>query len=279
MRDYYIDGLQRPLKLRISKKSIFVNILIILLFTIISFGNTIQALGIEKQQKPTRTIVFSTVFPEFFEGFEEMKLIYAEAFRRLGYNFNLVSQPAERALIEADSGNVDGEAARISYLNDNNDYPNLVRVAEWLMIIKDAAYATDNTIQVNGWQSLNGKNYVVGALKGLKSVEKWAPRYIKKENIIYFTDIQQGLDMLLAGRIELCIIGTLIENTHLMKQPKYKDIKRVGIVEEKYIHAFMHKKHKDLAYELAATLKAMKKEGAFKRLLEQAQKEWGDKRR
>ena len=130
-----------------------------------------DAIGSENQPEPGKTIVFSTMFTESLSSFHGMLFVYSEAFKRLGWNFRLVSLPGERSIVDANSGAVDGEAARVAHLNSDN-YPNLIQVPEPIMVAKEGAYSTDTSIRINGWESLGGKGFKVGLLKGLKSVEK-----------------------------------------------------------------------------------------------------------
>ena len=137
-------------------------------------------------------------------------------------------------------------------------------------MIKDGAYSVDTSIKINGWESLRGKGYKVGLFKGIKSVEQKLPFYVEKENIVTLTGFEQSLKMLQARRIDLFIASTLLEESAPMKSDAYKDIKRVGIVEEKILYPWFHKRHKELVPRLADTLKAMKTEGAFQKLAEAA---------
>ena len=243
--------------------------LILLAIFILTSGINNDAICSENQNEPEKAIVFSTIFPESLPYFQELSLIYTETFKRLGYKFKLVDLPGERSLVDANSGIVDGEAARIASL-DSAKYPNLIRVLEPIIVIKDGAYSTDTSIKINGWGSLKGKGYKVGLFKGIKSVEQKLPLYVEEENIVTLTGFEQSLKMLQARRIDLFIASTLLEESAPMKSDAYKDIKRVGIVEEKILYPWFHKRHKELVPRLADTLKAMKTEGAFQKLAEAA---------
>jgi len=233
-------------------------ILIIVSMIIILLGGTYgAAFDSENQPEPERTIVFSTIWPESLSSFHEMFLIYSEAFKRLGYHFKLVNLPGERSMVDANSGVVDGEAARIAFL-DSNKYPNLIRVEESIFVIKEGAYSTDTSIRINGWESLRGKGFKVGLLKGVKSIEQKLPQYVQKKDIVPLTGFEQCLKMLEVRRIDLFIIGTAMEESIPMKSDEFKDVKRVGIVEEKKTYPWFHKRHKELVSQLADTLKAMK---------------------
>ena len=244
-------------------------ILIIFSLIVISLGAYGDAIGSENKLEFENTIVFSTIFTESISFFHQMSLIYSEAFKRLGYNFRLVSLPGERALADANSGTVDGEAARVAYL-DSNKYPNLIRVGEPIIVIKDGAYSVDASIRIDGWESLKGKGFKVGLLKGIKSVEQKLPLYVEKKNIVTLTDFIQSLKMLQSRRIDLFIASTLLEESAPMRSDEYKDIKRVGIVEEKICYPWFYKQHKELVSGLADALQAMKADGTFQKLIEKA---------
>jgi polar amino acid transport system substrate-binding protein len=218
--------------------------------------------GAGKPQQENQTIVFTTIFPQSMSFFSKMSTIYTEAFSRMGYGFKLISQPGERAMIDANQGTVDGEAGRISSI-DKKKYGNLIMVPYPIVTMKDGAYSTDHSIIVNGWESLAGKPYRVGLLKGIKSVEQKLPLYVDKKNIVTLSDVEQGVKMLQAKRIDLFIVGTQLEDSAFMQSGAYKAVKRVGIVETKVLYPWLHKRHKNLVNRLVDTLKKMKSEGWF----------------
>jgi len=228
----------------------------------ITSGFPDTAKGTEKPLHENQTIVFTTIFPHSMSFFSKMSTIYTEAFRRMGYGFKLISQPGERAMIDANQGIVDGEAGRISNI-DRKKYTNLIMVPYPIVTMKDGAYSTDHSIKINGWESLAGKPYRVGLLKGIKSVEQKLALYIDKANIVTLSDVEQCIKMLQAKRIDLFIVGTQLEDSAYMQSGAYKEVKRVGIVETKVLYPWLHKRHKNLVERLAETLETMKSEGRF----------------
>lgn len=243
----------------------------LVLFVIIFFSleSSRDSLSAENQTKPEKTIVFSTVTPRSLSVFNQLSLVYTEAFKRLGYHFKLVDLPGERSLVDADSGVVDGEACRIAYL-DANKYPNLIRVTEPILSDTEGAYSVDTSIMINGWESLRGKGYKVGLFKGVKSIEKKLPLYVDKRDIVTVTGFEQMLKMLQARRIDIYLGSTFIEESVPMRSDAYKDIKRVGIVEVKMLYPWFHKRHEALVAPLADVLKKMKSEGTYTRLIQEA---------
>lgn len=229
---------------------------------LITYGFPGTAEGAETLPQKNQTIVFTTIFPSSLSSFSKMSVIYTEAFSRMGFGFKLIRQPGERAMIDANNGIVDGEAARISNI-DKKKYANLIMVPYPIVTVKDGAYATDHSIKINGWESLAGKPYKVGLLKGLKSVEQKLLLYVDKMNIITLSDPEQCFKMLQAKRIDLFIVGTQIEDSAFMESGAYDDVKLVGIVETKVLYPWLHKRHENLVRRLADTLKTMKSEGQF----------------
>ena len=194
--------------------------------------------------------------------FSKMSATYTEAFRRLGYRFKLISQPGERAMVDANQGIVDGEAGRIREI-DKEKYANLIMVPQPITTMQDGAYSTDPSIKISGWESLVGKPYKVGLLKGIKSVEQKLALYVDKANIITLSDPEQCMKMLLTKRIDLFIGGTQIEDSTYMHTGAYKAVKRVGIVETKVLYPWLNKRHENLIGPLTDTLKAMRSEGLY----------------
>ena len=231
-----------------------------LLLATFGFPGTTE--GVETSSQEKQQIVFTTIFTPTMSFFKKMSTTYTEAFSRMGYGFKLISQPGERAMIDADQGSVDGEAARISYI-DNKKYTNLIRVPYPIATVKDGAYATDHSIKINGYESLAGKPYRVGLLKGTKSAEQKLPLYVNETQILTFSELEQSMEMLLAKRIDVFIVSTQIEDLAFMQGGDYREIKCVGIVETKELFPWMHKRHQNLVRPLADALKKMKAEGQF----------------
>jgi hypothetical protein len=225
-------------------------------------GFAFTAKGAEKPLQQNQKIVFTTVALQPMSAFSKLSAIYTEAFRRMGYGFKLINQPAERAIVDANEGAVDGEAARIVNI-DKKTYPNLIRVPFSILTVIDVAYSTDHSIKVDGWQSLAGKPYRVGLLKGYKSVEQKLPLYVNETQIIRLSDPEQCMKMLLAKRLDLFIFSNEIEDSTFWQSGAYREVKCVGIVEKKLCYPWLHKRHQNLVRPLADTLKTMKSEGWF----------------
>ena len=78
------------------------------------------------QSRDTLRMTMAKLETTFY--FRLAKLVYSDAFSRLGYKSEVYSFPSERALIEANSGRLDGEAGRVMFDSaSERKYPNLIR--------------------------------------------------------------------------------------------------------------------------------------------------------
>jgi polar amino acid transport system substrate-binding protein len=252
-----VNGLVRR-KNKIWRKARQISLFLLLITT--GFSGAVN--GAEKLVLEKQTIVLTTIFPPNMAFFSEMSALYKEAFSRMGHRFKLISQPGERAMIDANEGVVDGEAARIMDI-DMERYPNLVRVPHPIVTIQVGAYATDTSIKIEGWKSLVGNPYRVGLVKGIKSTEQKLPLYVDKKYIVSISGVEQSMKMLKAKRIDVFIVGTQVEDTSYMKSGAYEEVKCVGIVETKVLFPWLHKRHQQLVHPLADMLKTIKLEGRF----------------
>ncbi len=109
--------------------------------------------------------------------------VYTEAFKRMGYEFELLSLPAERALVDANSGNYHGDAARVYQLSEIGEYPNLIRLNESICSITISSFSIRSDIQINSWESLKNKDYIVAIRRGIKYFETMLARYMDEVHI------------------------------------------------------------------------------------------------
>jgi polar amino acid transport system substrate-binding protein len=185
----------------------------------------------------------------------------AEAFRRIGVDFKLVSLPSERSLHSANLGEVDGEGLRVAGLS--SQYPNLVQVPERFVSVSFVAFARDATIRVDqGWGSL--KPYSVAFITGWKMFETNATtaRIVNKVD-----KPEQMFRMLDGGRVDLALY-TRADGIALARSlglsaiaplsPSLKDVD---------MYLYLNQKHAALVPRLAHALRGMKADGSYNRIV------------
>lgn len=186
--------------------------------------------------------------------------VLGEAFRRMGYKLETVILPPERALINANLGIDDGDLLRIDGLE--KIYPNLIKVPEKIMDM-DVMLFTKNkpNFKVKGWNSV--ANHIVTIVTGWKVFEKNLGKnvdVIKTDNI--------GLMFTLLRKDRADFAG--YERWAGLDYLKKNNIRDIVFLEppltKTALYTYLHKKHKHLIPKLAATIKAMKKDGTIKKL-------------
>jgi polar amino acid transport system substrate-binding protein len=193
------------------------------------------------------------------DGFVD--IIATEAFRRAGANLDLVKLPAERGLLSANDGLVDGDLTRITGLEKL--YPNLVRVEEKLVDWEFVAYSKNPDMR-SELQSIRMR--VVGHITGWKIYEQaleGAPQ------VVSINGPEQLFHLLDRDRIEVALYARWMGQAH---------IKRLGLdgivqlspplaVREMFI--YLHRDHVELAGKIANALRELKREGFYQRVMDE----------
>ncbi|WP_031484620.1 substrate-binding periplasmic protein [Maridesulfovibrio frigidus] len=193
-----------------------------------------------------------------------------EAFKRNGVEFDAKSYPSPRSLLMSNSGALDGELHRVYNFHEvsGGQYPNLVRIECDLLSIYLAVFSKNADVKIVNWEQLVGSK--VGFVSGKKYAESFLGKTLKPENIIRQSSEPNLFKMLAKGYIEYAISGGLEGKRLVLKHPDFHGIKEVGKLKETKIYAYMHKKHAALAEKVAITLIEMKKDGAFKKIVNEA---------
>ena len=193
-----------------------------------------------------------------------LKRVYHEAFKRTGKTFIYKYYPIKRGDNMLASGQVDGDLARISAFSE--EQPDLIKVEESVLTINISAFATDPKIRLKSYSDLYGKNYIVEYVFGSAWIDDELSPYMKNGTLIHVYHWSNGLKNLAAGRtdificIERTVLGGLL-NGKINEIPVYI----AGIMATESIHAFFHKKHKNLAVKISTALREMKQEGLIER--------------
>ena len=204
--------------------------------------------------------VKTLTFPQVVEGrFAEIgEDILEEAYRRIGIKVKFIHYPSERALIQSNSGYIDGEMYRINGLDET--YKNLIKVPTSYLSAVHFVYSKDPQIKVNGYTSLKSKS--IAFRRGLKAVEKNTVDFKRTQ----VTSPEQAFFMLENGRVDI-VIEEELTSTSIIKKNKLENIKRLypAISEDKLFH-YLNKKHKHLVPEIDRVLKTMLLDGTIEKL-------------
>ena len=194
-----------------------------------------------------------------------LRLIYADAFRRLGYDFALRAYPTRRASAMSDSAAADGEINRVA------DYglfhPDMVRVETSHFPIQFCAYGRRLAAIGDGWQALadNGQRRVEYRSGVARCQARLAP-LIDAARLSHVSNVVLGLRKLDQGRTDLYVdIDSVVEQALSLPEFEHSAIRKLSLVDTVPMHAFVHKKHSALAARLASVLAAMHADGTIQK--------------
>lgn len=186
--------------------------------------------------------------------------VMTEAFRRMGIKLKIVNLPSERALVNANEGVEDGNFARVEGLDKL--YPNLIRVSEEITTFEFVAFSRKATLKTTGWNSL--KPYKVGIITGWKILEN---NIVGVKSITKVRDEKLLFSLLLAGKVDLVVYDRL-QGEVVIKQAAAEGIRALEPpLAVRGMFPYLHKRHADLVPKLEQTLRAMKKDGTFNRIV------------
>ena len=183
-------------------------------------------------------------------------LILTEAFKRIDYNIEIASLPAERSLVNANTGITDGDFMRVSGLE--RLYPNLIRVPEKIDDFEFVAFSRKVKEKTTSWGFL--KPYDVAIVRGWKILEE---NIIGTNSMVRANDQKQLFLLLDNNRTDIAVYSRF-EGYAMIKSLGIKEISTLEpplAVREMYL--YLNSKHKALVQPLSAALKEMKREGVF----------------
>ena len=238
----------------------------LLLLIVITIGFVVQSVSeVMAESEPglsRERIVMASARPEDSHSGKILKQYFTEVFNRLDMDFVFAYYPLKRASLMANAGEIDGEVARAH--DYNKKYENLIRVDEPIIALKFSAFSADPNIKLKGWESLKGTEYLVEYIRGTNICDLHLPNVVDKEKLSRINYPFQGLNKLVNGRTDIFIAE---ENTVLKAlgadEFKNSGIKIVGRMADVNLHAFLHKKHKNLVPKLSNAIKKMRKEALF----------------
>lgn len=194
------------------------------------------------------------------DGFEDF--LAKEVYGRLGFKIDIKHVPAERGLINLNSGMDDGIMSRISGLE--KIYPNILEIKENVLTWHFVAFSRRKNIRITDWNSLTA--YSTAIVRGWKILEKNVPG----GTLLYkVRDVRSLFRMLHSDRVDVAIYA-LQPGLWSIREFDLKGISPVMqplASRDKFF--YVNKKHKELVPKIAAMLRAVKADGTYQRISKQ----------
>ncbi|MBN2049821.1 MAG: transporter substrate-binding domain-containing protein [Spirochaetales bacterium] len=188
-----------------------------------------------------------------------LDLLMYELFGRLGLPCELVYTETLNSIYDVNSGVLDGDINRIEGMEAT--YPNLVRVPEANMVMEFVAFSKKD-IPINGWESL--KDLDIGIVRGWKILED----HTRDFPFVTFVPTEVELfTMLDKGRIDVALYSKLTGYAVV------QDLALTGIrhlsppLARREMFLYVHSSHKNLVTPLAETLREIKADGTYDRIV------------
>lgn len=179
--------------------------------------------------------------------------IMATAYAKLDIPIEVVTLPANRALIMAVSGEADGDMMRIAMLNGR--YPSLVQVPYPLLRGELHAVTLDPELRVWDREALAERS--VAIRRGVVIAEMATAGMA----VTAVEDPRQFLPMLERGRVDILVLSRVAGIPPLAPEQWARLNVLEGSVANYTLHHYLHRRHADLARPLADTLAQMDASG------------------
>lgn len=186
--------------------------------------------------------------------------VVKEACARMGWNVEIVQLPSERALLNANAGIDDGNFARVEGIDVI--YTNLIRVPEEITQFQFVAFSKKLSFKTIGWETLNPYNIAI--VTGWKILET---NIVNTRSLIKVKDESSLFRLLDENRADL-VVYDMMQGLALCKSMDISDITVLAPpMAVKSMYIYLHKKHVDLVPSLTESIRKMKEDGTYKRIV------------
>jgi len=182
-----------------------------------------------------------------------------EMFRRIDRRACITPLPAERSLLNAESGLTDGDILRIPGVVASGRYPNLRTVPEVLYTLPMVGFTRRADLRAKTLADL--KPLRVGFVKGWKILEE----KVEAHEIVLARSADELFGLLAEDKVDLVIYERLTGQAIVQRM----NLEGVRIIEPPLLvtpqFLVLHRRHEALLEPLAGALRALKNEGAYER--------------
>ena len=179
--------------------------------------------------------------------------VLVKAYKKANIEINPLFLTLQESLQRSNSGETDGELARINAIPRFS--PNLNKVPVSITSVEAVAFSKNTSLFINDWSDLRGHKLTI--VKGAKFIET-ETKDLKRNLVATFED---ALHLLQSDKTEIIVIPKLA-SINLIYQNKYHDIKPISnSLKRLKLYHFVHKKNLHLIPVITPILQAMEKSG------------------
>lgn len=184
------------------------------------------------------------------------------AYGHLGISIDTVVAPSRRALLLADSGQVDGDLFRIDTVA--RDYSNLIKAP--YPLLRGRLHAVFNVPNVKAMPQPSAPPLMVAVRRGVIISEVTAEALGMEP--VHAEDYDQMRKLLKHGRVAMALVAD-IEGISPLARSDWQDLTVLPepVVEFELYH-YLNRRHQGLAMDLAPVLEQLENNGVKRRILE-----------
>lgn len=184
-----------------------------------------------------------------------------EILRRLGHDVVIQRVPAERSLLNVDTGIDDGNGPRIAGLT--RLYPNIRQVSEPIMTYDFVAFTRDVDFVPTNWDSL--RPYDTAIINGWKILEK---NVVGTRSLTKVRGPEQLFALLMQGRVDVVIFEKW-EGLHLIRELGLEGVRMLDPpLAQRDMYLYVNQKHEALLAPMAETLRQIKADGTYQSIFD-----------
>lgn len=200
---------------------------------------------------PNKKLIISTIENHPLVPFATS--IMRQAYKKLGYDIEVWSLPAARALYMSSNGKVDAELGRVGGLEQK--HPNLIQIQPAIVSFKASLISKNNNISL--MPSAKDPTATIVLMRGMP----YADQLVRERRKIEVNTIEQVIKILDSRRAHYALI-----DGNYLNDPRYRNIlaafNSIDIDETKQaIYHYVHNKNTDLVKALEEVLTDMQKHG------------------
>lgn len=215
-------------------------------------------------RRPTLVLVTAEDVEDSIHG-TWLKMIYADACARIGWEMTLQSYPARRATAMSDTGRVDGEINRVSSYGEL--HPDMIRIDPSHFSMNFCAYGYPSQRVGNGWSGLaEVGNPRIEYRNGVVRCREMLSASFRASQVSVVNNATLGIRKLVQRRTDLYVdIDSVVQRALLQPEFASAAIRSLSLVETVQMHCYIHRSKRALATPLSAALAAMHKDGSVER--------------
>jgi len=179
--------------------------------------------------------------------------VLVKAYKKANIEINPLFLTLQESLKRSNSGETDGELARISTITRFS--PNLNKVPVSIISVEAVAFSKNRSLAINNWNDLRGHKLTI--VKGVKFIET-GTKGLQKNFVATHED---ALQLLQSDQTEIIVIPKLA-SINLIYQKKYHEIRPISKSLKRHkLYHFVHKKNIHLLPIITPILQEMKNSG------------------